>query len=144
MYGAETSSSSSTIAKCWEAFGTLSVGSALSTPRCAISAVISWNDSRPWSVKSNVTIGWRCSSKFCSGFRRSVPDSAGLSWTTQKRSGSGASGPVFWSRTTRMPSGTSSTSAFARSSSLRSSSAASRDSDGAPLLYGCLVSLLNA
>ncbi len=120
MYGAEISSSSSTIAKCWEAFCGLSVGSALSTPRWAISAVMSLNAVRPLSVKLKVTTGWRVSSKFCSGFLMSVPESAGLSWMTQKRSGSGASALGFWSRTTRMPSGTSMTSALARSSSSRS------------------------
>ena len=43
-----------------------------------------------------------------------------------------------------MPSGTSITSALAFCSSVRSAVAASSDSDGAPLLYGCLVSLLKA
>ena len=41
---------------------------------------------------------------------------------------------TFWSRTTRMPSGTSTTWARSRSASSRSSSAASRVSDGWPLL----------
>ena len=123
----------------------MSPGSALSTPRWAISAVIRLNALRPLSVKSNVTIGsfvrW---SKFCSGFLMSVPESAGLSWITQKRSGSGASGLGFSSRTTRIPSGTWSTCALPRCSGSRSSSAASRESDGWPLLSGSLVSLLNA
>ena len=83
MYGAETSSSSSTIAKCWEPLIGLSPGSALSSPRSAMFCVIRWNASRPLSVKSNVTIGSRASSKFCSGFLMSVPDSAGLSSITQ-------------------------------------------------------------
>ena len=85
MVGAETSSSSSTIAKCCEpAFGFVP-GSALSCPRCAISRVMSWNASRPSSVKPKVTIGSLppCWSKFCSGFVMSVPESAGLSWMTQ-------------------------------------------------------------
>ena len=56
----------------------------------------------------------------------SVPDNAGLSSITQKRSGSGASALGFWSRTTRIPSGTRTTWA----GSSRSSSAASRLSDG--------------
>jgi hypothetical protein len=116
----------------------------LSTPRCAIAAVISWKASRPSLVKLKVTTGWRVSSKFCSGLRMSVPESAGLSWITQKRSGGGASAFAGASRTTRMPSGTSMTSAFARSSSSRSWSADSRESDGAPLLSACPVSLLNA
>ena len=83
MCGAEISSSSSTIAKCWEAFDGMSVGSALSTPRWEISRVMSWNAVRPLSVKLKVTTGWRVSSKFCSGFLMSVPESAGLSWMTQ-------------------------------------------------------------
>ena len=114
MYGAETSSLSSTIAKCCEPLIGLSPGSALSSPRWAIFARDPWNASRPLSVKSKVTIGWRASSKFCSGFWMSVPDSAGLSWIThQCGRGRGASALGFSSRTTRMPSGTSTTSAFA-------------------------------
>ena len=58
---------------------------ALSRPRWAIARVISWNASRPRSVNLKVTIGslpnrWSTS---CSGLRMSVPDSAGLSCTTQ-------------------------------------------------------------
>jgi hypothetical protein len=146
MYGAETSSLSSTIAKCWDAWVGSLPGSALSWPRWAISRVIRWNASRPVSVKSNWTIGSLppCWLKVCSGLRMSVPESAGLSSTIQKRSGSGESASGFWSRTTRIPSGTRSTSAFARSWSLRSSSAAARVSDGWPLFSGCLLVLLNA
>jgi hypothetical protein len=91
MYGAEISSLSRTIAKCCETFAGSWVGSALSDPRCAISRVISWNALRPLSVNSNVTLicpdYW---SVACFGFLISVPDSAGLSWITHQRSGSGA------------------------------------------------------
>ena len=84
MYGAETSSSSSTIAKCWEPLIGLSPGSALSSPRSAILAVIRSKALPPSSVNSNLTIGSRVlGSKSCSGFLMSVPDSAGLSWITQ-------------------------------------------------------------
>ena len=72
----------------------------------------------------------------------SVPDNAGLSCTTQKRSGSGASARTFWSRTTRMPSGTSTTWARSRSAASRSSSAASRVSDGWPLFSAALGDLI--
>ena len=74
----------------------------------------------------------------------SVPESAGLSSMIQKRSGGGDVGSAFSSRTTRIPSGTFRTSALARSSSLRSSSAASLLSDGWPLFSGAFETLLNA
>ena len=75
----------------------------------------------------------------------SVPESAGLSSMIQKRSGGGALGSSLGSsRTTRIPSGTLTTSAFARSLSLRSSSAAASLSDGWPLFSGALEILLNA
>ena len=56
MYGAETSSLSSAIAKCCEVW----IGgppSALSAPRWATLRVIAWNALRPLSVKLKVTIG---------------------------------------------------------------------------------------
>ena len=82
MYGAETSSLSSAIAKCWEfCSGSGLSGLALSAPRWATVAVIFWNALRPLSEKSKVTFGslparW---SKFCSGFLMSVPERPGLS-----------------------------------------------------------------
>ena len=145
--GAETSSSSSTIAKCCEAFPGSSPGSELSAPRWAISAVILANAARPLSVKLKVTIGsWPpvVESKFCSGSLMSVPESAGLSSMIQNRSGGGSVGLVFSSRTTRIPSGTFTTSAFARTSGVRSSSAASSVSDGCELFSGAFEILLNA
>ena len=91
--GADTSSSSSAIAKCCE----VSSGSwpnALSTPRSATRRVMAWNASRPWSVKLKLTIGWLPTvwSKLCSGLLMSVPERPGRSWTTHQRSGFGASG----------------------------------------------------
>ena len=105
-----------------------------------------WNASRPLFVKPKVTIGWlpACWSNDCFGSLMSVPESAGLSEMTHQRSGSGASALGFWSRTTRIPSRTSSTSALALSVGLRSSSAAARLSDGCPLSSAFFDVLLNA
>ena len=56
MYGAETSSLSSAIAKCCDVWSG-SPPSALSAPRSATRRVIAWNALRPLSVKLKVTIG---------------------------------------------------------------------------------------
>src|SRR3954447_13798505 len=146
MYGDETSSLSSTIAKCWDALTGLSPGSELSWPRCAIWRVTSWNAFRPFFVKLKLTIGWlpACWSNDCFGSLMSVPESAGLSEITHQRSGFGDLGVGFWSRTTRMPAGTSTTSALARWLASRSCSAASLLSDGWLLFSGSLEVLLKA
>ena len=85
MYGVETSSLSSTIAKCWRL--SARVGRRERVVRAALgdARVIVLERLAALVVKSNVTIGWlpACWSKFCSGFLMSVPDSAGLSRMTQ-------------------------------------------------------------
>src|SRR5829696_4357725 len=120
MYGVEISSLSSRIAKCCEAaigFCSPPLSGALSSPRWAISRVVSANASRPLSVNSIVTIGGPPGpfSKFCSGFLMSEPLRTGLSWITHQLSTS----PRCWSvgrrsssRRTMMPSGTSMISAL--------------------------------
>ena len=119
MYGVEISSLSSRIAKWCDA----PIGScrppliaALSAPRWAIRRVVSANALRPLSEKSIVTIGGPPApfSKVCSGFLMSEPLRTGLSLMTHQLS----TWPRCWStgrrsssRSTMMPSGTSSTSA---------------------------------
>jgi hypothetical protein len=111
MYGVETSSSSSTIAKWWDVEIESAAPRALSEPRWAMLRVVSWNSRLPLFVNSMVTMGklsvWL---KFCSGFLMSVPESAGLSLTTHHASGFGACLPFTGSgrswRTIRIPSGT--------------------------------------
>ena len=124
----------------------MSPGSELSTPRSAIWRVTLWNAVRPVLVKANVTIGSlpACWSEVCFGFLMSVPESPGLSLTSHQRSGSGALASGFSPRTTRIPVGTSTTSAFFACSGVRSASAASLLSEGCPLLSGCLEVLSNA
>ena len=116
MYGAETSSLSSTIAKCCEASIGLPpkrvVGAALGD----LARRVAWNALRPLSVKSKVTIGCVAAgavSKFCSGFLMSVPVSAGLVLDDPPAVGLGCALGGAPRRAGRaMPCGTSTTSAF--------------------------------
>ncbi len=85
MYGAEMISSSSTIAKCWNALLALPPKK-FSWPRWAIARVVFCQAFLPLSVKSNVTVGPPVPpaplSKFCLGFLMSRPLSAGWSLRT--------------------------------------------------------------
>ncbi len=85
MYGAEMTSPSRTIAKCWNA----DCGSPPKNwlcPRWAISRVVSCHAFRPESLNSKVTFGAPVPpaplSKFCSGFLMSLPLSEGSSRRT--------------------------------------------------------------
>ena len=153
MYGVEISSLSSRIAKWCDA----PIGScrppliaALSAPRWAIRRVVSANALRPLSEKSIVTIGGPPApfSKFCSGFLMSEPLRTGLSLMTHQLS----TWPRCWStgrrsssRSTMMPSGTSSTSARSVSSATaRSSRSVFSSSSGIPSSSGACDFLSNA
>ena len=116
MYGAETSSLSSTIAKCWERLDADRRRSELSWPRWAILRVMSWNALRPLlgEVEGDDRLVADCWSKLCSGFLMSVPESAGRSRTTHQRSGAAAVRARPSGRAGRAtPAGTSTISAFA-------------------------------